>query len=142
MRKGLLSIALLWTVALARTLAAGQEVAAAPAEIHGDGEWKPAGKTQPTAQRWQLDVHRDEHGSLRGRIAVHGSALFSSGNVEGKVDGDTVRGTVRDDEGAEIASFTGKVSGSAMSGTYTDRTGEVGSWEWDGSVPEALKADQ
>jgi hypothetical protein len=104
-------------------------------EVHSGGGWKTDGKAQRSAQRWNLDVQRSDDDSIRGRISVADSPLFTDGNVEGKIDGRIVTGTISDDQGNQIATFTGIVTENGMSGKYTDRTGEVGEWNWDGAVP-------
>ncbi len=105
-------------------------------EVHGGGDWKTDGKAHRGAQRWNLDVHRGDDNAIRGRITVADSPLLSTGNVEGKIDGRIISGTISDDDGNQIATFSGMISGTGMSGKYTDRTGEVGEWSWDGELPK------
>jgi hypothetical protein len=105
-------------------------------ELHGGGAWQPDGKAALAAQRWSLDVQRGSDGSLRGHIAVAASPIVSAGNVEGKIDGERVSGTIADDEGNALVRFEGTLTATGMSGKYTDRTGEVGAWVWDGPPPQ------
>ncbi len=69
------------------------------------------------------------------KSAVAGSPLLRSGTIEGKVRGGFVTGVVKDESGEVAATFTGRVNpDGTMSGTYTDRTGEVASWQWPDSA--------
>ena len=105
-------------------------------EAHVGGSWKPDHKEGRPTQRWNLDVRRGDDNSIRGRVSVADSPLLSAGNVEGKIDGHIVSGTISDDAGNPIATFTGTVTPNGMHGKYTDRTDEVGNWSWDGPPPE------
>jgi hypothetical protein len=105
-------------------------------ELHGGGAWQTDGKAALAAQRWSLDVQRGSDGSLRGHIAVAASPIVSAGNVEGKIDGQTVSGMISDDEGNALVRFEGTLTATGMAGKYTDRTGEVGAWVWDGPPPQ------
>lgn len=107
-------------------------------EVHGAGDWKTHGKSRRATQRWDLAVKRTDDGFLRGRIYVRDSPLMSDGLVEAHVSGDSVAGFITDEEGEFVARFRGTVQGTRMSGTYTDRTGEPGDWEWDGTAAELV----
>jgi len=104
--------------------------------IHGAGAWKTDGKAQRPAQQWDIDVTRSDDNSIRGRISVADSPLFTAGNVEGKIEGQTISGTISDDGGNQIATFSGTVTPTEMSGSYRDLTGEVGRWRWEGGLPQ------
>ena len=101
-------------------------------DIRGSGAWQTEGKLHRAAQQWSLDVAREPDNSIRGRISVNDSPLLSAGNVEGQIVGNRVSGKVSDDDGRHLLTFDGKVTSDGMFGTYTDRTGEVGTWAWDG----------
>jgi hypothetical protein len=52
--------------------------------------------------------------------------LLRTGTVEGKIRGVFVSGIVKDESGEVAARFTGRIEPEgSMTGTYTDRTGEV-----------------
>ena len=53
----------------------------------------------------------------------------------GQDSGAFVSGIVKDESGEVAARFTGRIEPEgSMTGTYTDRTGEVGSWRWPDSA--------
>jgi hypothetical protein len=54
----------------------------------------------------------------------------------GQISGQSLTGNVVDDNGKQIVSFSGTITATGISGTYTDRTGETGNWSWDGPVPK------
>ena len=101
----------------------------------GGGGWKSKAQTTAPAQQWNLDAVRFEDGKVRGRIAVANSPVLGDGNVEGTVSGNTVQGRIVDDAGILLVQFTGVLAGETFRGKYTDRTGEVGEWEWSGAAP-------
>lgn len=107
-------------------------------EVHGAGDWQTRGGSKRATQRWDLAVQRTADGFLRGRIYIRDSPLMSDGLVEAHVSGNLVAGFITDEQGELVASFRGTVQGTRMSGTYTDRTGEAGDWEWDGSAAELV----
>jgi hypothetical protein len=110
--------------------------ASALREMHGLGSWKAEGKAQRPAQRWNLDAVRLENDELRGRIAVSDSPVIpAGGNVEGRINGETVTGTIVDDAGNQLATFQGTITPGGIQGKYTDKTGEVGEWVWNGELP-------
>ncbi len=97
----------------------------------GEGAWKSS-KSSPV-QRWVVDVKRHDDGSLMGTVAIENSPLLSTGTLKGKLDGETLSGTVDDQSGAQALTFTGRMTDTGgCRGTYEDRTGEVGQWQWDG----------
>ena len=106
------------------------------ASVQGNGDWKTNGKAVKPAQQWSISLLHSADNALRGRISVAGSPLLDGGNVEGKILGSTVSGTISDDAGSYIAAFRGTVGKTGMAGTYTDRTGETGSWRWAGPPPK------
>jgi hypothetical protein len=134
---------ILLAVLLAAVGAWGQTSLAqsAPAAItaqqwHGGGGWKPSAKAAVAGQQWHVDALRATDNTLRGRVSLGGSPLASAGNLVGQISGQSLSGNVVDDAGKQIASFTGTIAATGISGTYTDRTGETGNWSWDGPVPQ------
>jgi hypothetical protein len=81
-------------------------------------------------------LSRGDDNSILGRITLEDSPLATAGNVVGRIDGRKLSGTIADDDGNDIATFEGTLTKTRMSGTYIDRTGEVGSWSWDGPPPQ------
>lgn len=105
-------------------------------DIAGSGAFKADGKNPAPMQRWDLQVIRGDDSSISGRVNLGGSPLANAGNVQGHIVGTNVSGTVIDDDGHKVASFTGTVTANGITGMYTDRTGETGSWSWDGPPPK------
>jgi hypothetical protein len=107
-------------------------------ELHGGGGWVTAsdGVTR-IGQRWNIDALRFEDEQIRGRITVSGSRFFDEANVEGQFSGRGVFGKLVDDEGKELASFEGAVTSTGASGTYRDRSGDVGEWAWEGQLKQS-----
>ncbi len=103
--------------------------------VQGAGTWNTDGTDPNGVQRWALNVVRNDDNTISGRVSVASSPLLNNGNVQGKIDGPTVSGTIMDDNGNQLATFTGAVTGSGMRGKYTDQTGETGDWEWDAPLP-------
>jgi hypothetical protein len=115
------------------------QTAAAPitaSQLHGGGGWKTSGKAAVGTQQWHVDALRATDNSLSGRVTLGGSPLAQAGNLVGQISGQRLSGNVVDDNGKEIVSFTGTITASGISGTYTDRTGETGNWSWDGPLPQ------
>ena len=95
----------------------------------GNGGWQRNGAASPSAAHLSVDLVRDGD-RLSGTVDLAGSPLADRGLVSGTVRRDRVRGAIHSPAGAPIASFSGTVSRSGMSGTYRDRTGETGTWSW------------
>ena len=124
---------------LAATVAAQAEdltsTALTATEIHGSGDWKTSGEAKRAPQRWNLDAVRFGKDSIGGRITVTDSPLLTAGNVEGKVSGSAVSGTIADDAGDVVITFRGNITQTGISGSYPERTGGVGEWLRGGEVP-------
>lgn len=104
--------------------------------VRGDGGWKTDGKAQRAAQRWNIDLKRLEDDTLTGLVTIEDSPLMHDGTLAGKIEGGRVSGTIQDDKGLHVATFVGTANGSGgFRGSYEDRTGEVGDWEWAGPLP-------
>ncbi len=72
----------------------------------------------------------------RRHPSLSGSPLGSQGNVEGEIDGNRVAGTIVSAAGDDLATFRGVLSETGLHGSYRDRTGESGTWTWEGTLPE------
>ena len=141
LRFGWLSIAFLVQLAFGSNARAQvvqvEREALAVGDSVGAGAWKAQGKIENPSQRWSVDVKRTADGSVSGQITVEDSPLLSSGTLVGKVEGQSIAGTINDDNGLQAATFSGRRSDSGtFRGTYEDRTGEVGTWEWDAQLSE------
>lgn len=104
-------------------------------ELRGAGSWKTDRIAQRPSQRWDLDLKRDGN-RVSGTIDLTDSPLADRGFVEGYVSGARIDGRISDQIGRLVARFRGTIEDGAMSGTYRDRTGESGTWTWDGPLPE------
>jgi hypothetical protein len=134
-------VILLGTLLLAGITAAQLVDEAVPApitvrDIAGGGGGKTDGKSAAPLQRWDLQVKRGDDNSIAGRVDLGGSPLAAAGNVQGHIVGSSVTGTITDDDGKQVATFTGTITADGISGKYTDRTGETGEWSWDGPPPQ------
>ena len=73
--------------------------------------------------------------SQRAKAAAASDTVTDVGNIDWQVNGTTVSGTVTDDAGAQLASFSGSITAGATGGTYTAATGESGDWSWEPAAP-------
>lgn len=106
--------------------------------IQAAGNWVSAQDgVARVGQRWNVDALRMQKDQIRGRIALSGTALFDSANVEAQLSGRGVFGKLVDDEGKELASFEGTVTSGGASGTYRDKNGDVGDWAWEGQLKQS-----
>lgn len=99
------------------------------------GDWATEGRLHRASQRWQLDLVR-KGDVVRGTIDVADSPLVSRGAVQGRVRGRRIEGRIADESGAPVARFHGLITPSGMSGTWRDRTGDSGTWAWNGRLPD------
>ena len=60
------------------------------------------------------------------------------GNFNWIVSGSSLSGTVNASAGNVLAWFKGEVSEGRLRGTFTAVTGQGGTWEWEGPVPESI----
>lgn len=105
-------------------------------EIHGDGDWQTRGVSKSAGRQWHLDLQRGPDDTLTGRVQLQGSPLGSAGTLHARIDGTHLSGTITGDDGQTIAKVQGELTKEGFRGTYTDRTGEVGDWEWQGELPQ------
>jgi hypothetical protein len=127
---------LLTVLSLGISLAQVESTALTARDLRGAGAWQTDGKSAKTTQRWSLDVKRADDNSLSGRVTFADSPLMQSGNLKGQIVGNLVTGSMSDDDGNFVATFNGQMNKSGFTGSYTDRTGETGAWEWDGDLPQ------
>jgi hypothetical protein len=59
----------------------------------------------------------------------------SISDIDWKVDGSTVTGTITAKSGSRLGSFEGTITATGMSGKFTHVDGRVGLWSWDGPIP-------
>lgn len=104
--------------------------------VRGKGTWKTAGVGRRQLQHWSVDVQRRDSGELTGTVTVNDSPLLASGTVRGKIVGDRVSGTITTADAGETVRFWGIAKGRKLRGIYTDRTGTIGEWAWEGLLPE------
>jgi len=106
-------------------------------QVRGGGGWERDGRGAARAgQHWDIDVTRADDGRLEGEVTLAGSTLMGRGTLRGTINGRRVNGQIADANGNPVADFVGVVaSDGGMRGTYQDRTGEVGRWNWDGPPP-------
>ncbi len=117
-----------WMVSLVH---GSYEARASSRHVRGEGDWATDGRRQRSVQTWDLDVKRVGD-SLAGTIELSGSALATSGVVQGRVKGERVFGSIQDEAGRLIARFEGERQDGVVRGRYHDRSGETGSWSWAG----------
>ena len=110
--------------------------------LHGSGDWgEEKDALARVAQRWNVDALHYADDRISGRIAVSGSPLIESANVDGQLSGRGVRGKLLDDEGKELAEFDGQLTPAGAAGKYRALNGEVGDWYWEGPItPRAVAA--
>lgn len=60
---------------------------------------------------------------------MSGPPIIEDANLEGRFDGHPMRGSTRNDRGAQLAKFGGEVTREGICGTYTQRSGEIGKWQ-------------
>ncbi len=113
---------------------------AAPAlraeRLVGGGDWQVHGKNKLANQHWNLDLRRGPGNTLEGTVDLSGSPLATHGIVRAKLQGVIVDGTITGEDGELVATIHGYLTKLGCEGTYTDRTGETGNWEWQGQLPE------
>lgn len=102
----------------------------------GAGDWQTHGRNKLANQHWNLDLRRGPGNTLEGTVDLTGSPLATRGIVKAKLQGVIVDGTITGEDGELVATIHGYLTKLGCEGTYTDRTGETGKWEWQGQLPE------
>ncbi|HVN84387.1 MAG TPA: hypothetical protein VMW17_06025 [Candidatus Binatia bacterium] len=97
-----------------------------------DGQWRSDRWQSRSPQPWFIQAQQNsDDGMLTGRLSVVGSGSLSGGTINGKIDGSSVFGTINDDQGAQLATFSGSRAGNHFTGTYQTADGDFGSWSYD-----------
>lgn len=109
----------------------------AASTLAGSGRWGASGTARAAGvQGWSVQLSNRD-GLLDGTVTVSGSPLIRNGRVTGRIQGRGVAGTLLDAEGRQVATFTGTITESGrVHGRYQDRTGALGTWEWDQPLAE------
>ncbi len=99
----------------------------------GGGRWESSrhGNGQ---QGWHVQMKHFDDNSLAGRVNLVG-AVFDHANIQGLITGQQVEGVLLDDNENQVGTFSGVISTSGISGTYTTANGDSGNWTWDGQLP-------
>lgn len=110
---------------------------AVPAQAQGlaaTGAWS-SGITDGKEGTWELRASKSENG-FTGTLSTTGPGDFADGTVFGSMTptGDVHFGILYND--VEEATFAGTVSGGALSGTYTTKDGDSGTWSGKLAKPE------
>jgi len=93
------------------------------------GTWSGTWKDTTDPAEGTVKLTWQQSGSvLDGTITIAGTPCLSGGHISGALSGSTIRfGVVK---GAVEVAYTGSVSGTTMSGTYTTSCGNAeGNWE-------------
>jgi hypothetical protein len=75
---------------------------------------------------------------VSGAADVVGFPIIDSGqwgDVDWKVNGTQVTGTVKNEKGEVEGTFDGTLTATGVSGKFTHVDGRVGLWSWDGPPP-------
>jgi hypothetical protein len=132
------------TAVVAQTLGQREQVRAVSVEEHaaGAGSWE-SHRDDAGKRDWQVQIERFDDNSIAGSIVVVGSPYLHRARLEGRVDAADVYGVIVGDDNTQVGTFTGKTSGSGVTGTYTTNQGDSGSWSWAGpAAAKSLKADE
>ncbi len=91
------------------------------------------------AGEWSLAVDNNQAGtSSEGQIELDGGKLIagSIGDIDWEQNGTSLFGTLRSQNGSDVAYFTATLGGTGpLAGTFTTVGGQEGTWSWDGPVP-------
>jgi hypothetical protein len=96
-----------------------------PSAVRWSGTWT---NTSPDTATGSLEIVWTQDGSaIQGTVGMDGAACFTTGGMQGTIDGNTVEfDTVGRDQGA----FEGTTAGDRVSGTFTmSCDGSQGTWE-------------
>jgi len=96
-----------------------------PESVHWSGTWT---NTSPDTATGSIDIVWTQQGStLEGVLGVDGAACFTTGGMQGTIDGDTVAFEV---VARDSVSYEGSIVGDSLSGTFAmSCDGSQGTWE-------------
>lgn len=90
-----------------------------------------------------VDVNPGSAKSTVRNVEVSGFPTIQAGdwaNIDWKMDGQNVTGTVHNRDGSVEGTFVGTVGASGITGTFTHQDGRVGAWSWNGNPPTSTQA--
>jgi len=120
-----------------------------PNHLAVNGAWAPDDEVKgvdgfsidlPKQTTWSAELTR-EGTTITGRLVLPGMREFSTGSVNGELNGSSVSGSITDDDGNEIATFEGTLGREGFTGSFETSRGETGSWSWPLSPPAPSVAD-
>jgi len=100
----------------------------------GGGKWESQ-RDDAGKRDWRVELKRRNDSSLVGRITVIGSAELQEARIEAQVTGDDIYGVLVDANNQQIGTFSGTVYKESLSGTYTFKNGDTGTWNWNQPLP-------
>ena len=101
----------------------------------GAGKWQSQ-RDDAGKRDWHVELKRRDDNSLVGRITVIGSSELREARIEAQVTGDDIYGALVDDTDQQIGTFIGTVYKENLSGTYTFKNGDTGTWSWNQPLPD------
>ncbi len=99
----------------------------------GGGRWESS-RHENGQRGWHVQMKHLDDNSLTGRVNLVG-AVFDHASIQGIVSGQQIEGVLLDDNENQVGTFSGVISTSGISGTYTTANGDSGNWTWDGQLP-------
>ena len=95
-------------------------------DVTGSGRWASSGSQRNGS--WRLVATKSDT-LVTGTLNATGMSDFTQGSVAGSLgsSGDIQFGVVYNE--TEEATFVGKLAGAAISGTYTTKSGDAGTWK-------------
>jgi hypothetical protein len=103
----------------------------------GAGRWESP-NAAGDKRDWQIEIERFADDSIAGSIIVIGSPYLHKARIEGRVEGKEVYGVLVGDNESQVGTFSGTITDSGLSGTYTTKQGDSGNWSWAG--PEGARS--
>ena len=107
-------------------------------QVVGGGRWQSV-SAAGDQRNWGVEVKHYDDDSFTGRVTLVRGPVPQV-DIEGQVSGNEVYGALVDKNSMQIGTFTGTISTSGLSGTYTAANGDTGNWTWDGPLPGAQLA--
>jgi len=102
-------------------------------QVVGGGRWQSA-SAGGGQRNWGVELKHFDDDSFTGRVTLV-SGPVPQVDIEGQVSGSEVYGALVDKNSMQVGTFTGTISTSGLSGTYTAANGDTGNWTWDGPLP-------